>query len=408
MAAGVSSAVVRKNLDTKKSEINYLYGKIGEIEGVLKEQKKVNQRMRSDVESKIQQIMSVEAQIASEKERFRWKKVTTLGDMEMQQETGDARLGELRRQENDINLEIAEYDILLAENDKLHGRYQAMIGEHAAAIKLQEDEREERKKLSFDTRISMEVILRQTIKAADDEYKLKASEKMGSEALLAGQENLTLKAAKGKWEEMCKNLVHQQQQSYEELVKIRVAKEVISATTAMQEISLAVMDEHIHGLLNDIHSLEDEKSSLEQSIVLVEEEFRHKKELKQQLQLAKAEERHAKAERKAVCHQSLQVSQAVLAVGFAVIERDQRQKSKKLSTGMGGSANLAEEEDKDGVGMEADAKAESGAEEAKETAPLDADDSAGDKAIDHECVWNSRKSDLHLAESLRLSRRRKM
>lgn len=398
----MSSAVVRKNLDTKKSEINYLYGKIGEIEGVLKEQKKVNQRVRSDVESKIQQIMSVEAQIASEKERFRWKKVTTLGDMEVRQETGDVRLGELRWHENEINLEIAEYDILQAENDKLHNRYKLMIGEHAAATKLQEEEREERKKQSFDTRISMEVILRQTIKAADDEYKLKASEKMGSEALLAGQENLTLKAAKGKWEEMCKNLVHQQQQSYEELVKIRVAKEVISATTAMQEISLAVMDEHIHSLLSDIHALEDEKSSLEQSILLVEKEFQHKKEFKQQLQLAKAEKRYAKAERKAASTQALQVSQAVLAVGFAVMERDQKQKSKKLSTGMGGGVDQEDEKEKDGLGV-VEAEAYTKAEEETEEATPQAD-----SAFDHECVWNSRKSDLHLAESLRaLSRRRK-
>ena len=389
MAAGVSSAVVRKNLDTKKAEINYLYGKIGEVEGILKEQKKVNQRMRNDVESKIQQIMSVEAQIASEKERFRWKKETTRAEMEVLQETGDARLSSLKSQENHINFEIAEHDIVQAENEKLHNRYKAMIGEHAVVVKLQEDEREERKKQSFDTRISMEIILRQTVKAIDDEYKLKAAEKMGSEAIQARQENITLKAAKGKWEKMCKDLVHQQQQSYEELVKIRVAKEVISATTAMQEISLTVMDEYINGLLQDIHRLEEEKNALKQNIALVEEQFQLKKELKQQVHQAKAERKQARAERKATCLQALAVSREVLTVGFKVVERDQRKKGKKLSQGIGGS-----------VGEEGSEQKEQEKEQEWEREP----DTRGDKlkTVDERAVWNSALSDVYLAEQLRM------
>ena len=402
----MASSTNKKQLDLKKQEINFFYGKIGEVEAVLKEQKKVCNRLRQDVELKISQLMNVEAQLASEREHFRWRKETVLSDMELLRETGDGRLRALRDAQVAVEYAIAEYDVVTAENDKLHLRYKTMVHEHALQTAQQSAEREERKQKDFDTRISMEVILRQAVKAADETYKLQASEKMGDEAVLARQENLALTAAKGKWEEMCKKMVQHQQESYEELMRARVAKEVMAATTSQQEFSLVVLERNNVILLDEINELREHVQGLQASIGQTELALAQRKALKGQVNAAKRALKAAKAARKEACEQAISICHLALEKSIAVIERDQAKKAAKLSSGLGnigGGEEEAEEEKRQdsppppsrASRSQLSSAAPSTSKSASAVTPSATID------LDPDAVWNSRKSDIHLADALR-------
>jgi len=156
-----------RELDLKKQEINFLYGKISEIETTLKEEKKVNARWRSDVETKILQLSVVESKIASEKETFKWRKETITGETNAVADLGETRLRALTEKQNDITVEIAEVDVLQSENDRLHERVKVLASEHMIASQQQKLERETRKQKNFDTRMSMDSILRRVLKEVD-------------------------------------------------------------------------------------------------------------------------------------------------------------------------------------------------------------------------------------------------
>jgi len=405
------SLTAKKQLDLKKQEINFFYGKIGEVESVLKEQKKVNARLRADVEMKIQQLMSVEAQLASERERYAWRKQTLLTDMEVLKETGDARLRAFKEEEVATSLEIAEYDIVASENEKLHARYKDMIREQAATQKSQDAEREERKQKDFDTRMSLEAILRQTVKAADADYQQKASLIMGNAANEARQENVSLLAAKSKWEAMCKTLVAQQQQSYDELVKARVAQEVVAATTSMQETSLGIMAEYNEVLLHDINDLKRQSEALTESIEQKERDAERLEALKRQVKAAKQAKRAAVEARKQAAARAVAISQKVLTVAVAVIEADQVKKSQKLSM-MGaivdaGSQSLQSTSEAE-IQSRGEGETKGGDDELLLPEQLSSSSSFASPtpAFDPDEVWMSSKSDVHKPQALRSAVRR--
>lgn len=398
----MASSTNKKQLDLKKQEINYFYGKIGEVEAVLKEQKKVNGRLRQDVEAKINQLMGIEAQLTSEKEHYRWRKETLLTNMEVQREIGDARLKELFDSSAQIEFDIAEFDLVMEENEKMHRRYKKLIQEHASLTAQQSSEREERKQKDFDTRISLEVILRQVVKAADEDYKLQASAKMGSEAAMAGQENMALHAAKGKWEEMCKKMVHQQQESYEVLMRARVEKEVLSAMTSQQEVSLVVMEENNSVLLEEINQLRTQIDSLQSEEAQTELQLSERKTLKAQVVSAKRARKLARAARKAACADAINICHKVLATGLAVIEKDQKKKASKLTLGMGATDQAQEEEPSIIVASEeSKASTDQGKQTSYPSRPSTRLGGPLATAFDPDEVWNSKKSDVHMAEALR-------
>ena len=161
----------QREIDLKKQEVNTLESKISEVESSLKEEKKVNFRLRSDVEKKIQQLMATEESIAREQERFRWQREEILSNTVNVSEKSEHRLKQLSDRYNDISIRCAAFDIIQAENDRLHKQLKDAAFEHYNLSKQQKQERETRKQKNFDTRMIMEQILRKTLKAVDKEYE---------------------------------------------------------------------------------------------------------------------------------------------------------------------------------------------------------------------------------------------
>jgi len=163
----------RKELDVKKQEINILYGKLSEVEATLKEEKKINARLRSDLKAKVAQLGSIETSIVEEQEHFVWNRNTVHNEAFIIQTEGNDTIKELDAQKNAIEIEIAEHDLMEEENIKWHSRLKKLATEHYQQTLQQTAEREMRKQKSFEMRATMEQILRKTLKEVDKEYMVR-------------------------------------------------------------------------------------------------------------------------------------------------------------------------------------------------------------------------------------------
>jgi hypothetical protein len=409
----------RKELDAKKQEINVLYGKVSEVESSLKEEKKINARLHGDLSVKMNQLTATEKSIVEEQETYRWTKDDANTKMKLISVSGDERIQELDNIENELSIEMAEHDLMEEENQRLHSRLKILATEHYNATTQQKEEREIRKQSSFEMRATMEQILRRTLKEVDREYMLKANDKMDNEANWARQENAKLKKEAIKRQENCASLVRQQQESYEELVTVKVQKDVLEEAAIKQEESSRQAQLHLENIVDVNIRLSDRVSELEADIEILVSQVEHKKSLqielqKQQRILAKAVEERKKIQRDVVMTIRKSVDR-----GLNIAAQNRKREGKKLTKGfsmMSGDPDAAPVE-----GENNQAKKDS-------PIPVEDDDQTVSTVVtsmtflnneevalqmereellkiqeeeDAEASWNSKKSDIHVATKLR-------
>ncbi len=160
--------------DSRLNEIAKVKNKILEIESQLKEEKKISAKLRANSEKKIHQLSVIDDAIAAEMESFRWKKENILFSQSSFVEEALQQLQNLKRKEYLIKQDIAGFDIVEFENEKLHSRLKEISVEQLNNSVAQSTEREKRKQKNFDTRMQMEEILRKTIKNFDNNYQQEA------------------------------------------------------------------------------------------------------------------------------------------------------------------------------------------------------------------------------------------
>jgi hypothetical protein len=326
----------RKEVDAKKQEINNLYGRLSEIESGLKEEKKINSRLRSDLSSKTQQLLALEKTIVSEQETYLWVKTSTLASIAAIKSEGGTRIDELDSIVGELNVDMAEHDVLEEENQRLHQRLKLVAMEHYQASLVQKEERELRKQKSFDTRATMEQILRRTLKEVDMEYMLKANDKMDHEANWARIENAKLKKEAGKRQENCATLVQQQKDSYEELVLVKVHKDVLQGMAVKQEDVAALAKENLEKVRQQNADLEEQASSLQIGIEALSLQVEEKKHLQEELRKLKAVLSKAEFERKSLCKSVVKTCRKSIVRGLEIAARDNKRKGAKLTKGFQG------------------------------------------------------------------------
>lgn len=160
--------------DSKAAELARMKNRLLEIEAQLKEERKTTARLRDQSEKKLQQIALVDAEIAAEVERFRWKREEILFNMRTIENETNQKLDGMKEEERAILEEISEFDILQYENEKLHTRLKIIASEQKENAQSQISERERRKQKDFDIRMAMEEMLRKTIKNVDESYEREA------------------------------------------------------------------------------------------------------------------------------------------------------------------------------------------------------------------------------------------
>jgi hypothetical protein len=419
--------VSRKELEAKKQEINILYGKLSEVEATLKEETKINSRLRTDVAAKIAELTGVESKIVEGQERYRWRKQELEENMNVISTEGDTLLEQIRVKTAEINVEIAEHDTLQLENDRLHNMLKKLGSSHYEATLKQDEEREHRKQAQFDIRANMEQTFRRTLKEVDYEYKTRAQDKMKAEAEWARQENARLRKEAIQRSDYCEKLVNQQKESYDELIHTKVARDVAEITTHAQEESTEQIQRNLEVTALEVDTLEQTKEYIMSEISQLKETVARKASMEKQLNTLKAQ--HAKAQELKDRIVSMVNSECTAAIedGLVVVEKDNARKAKKLAEAFEAkmtastaklaakSGDVMDEEVKDAVAPEVEeSKLEESQEEEEEDIVLKpAIDTAtasrgalAHKGVDYtdmdpELLWNSSKSDIHKAKYLR-------
>ncbi len=159
---------------SRLNEIGKVKNKVLEVENQLKEEKKISAKLRENSEKKIHQISIVDDAIAAEMETFRWKKEKLLFAQNSFEQESLLKLQNLKMLANKIREDVAGFDVIEFENDKLHSRLKDISTEQLSNSKEHTLERELLKQKNFDTRMKMEEILRKTIKNFDKNYQQEA------------------------------------------------------------------------------------------------------------------------------------------------------------------------------------------------------------------------------------------
>ncbi len=160
--------------DSRNVELGRMKNKLIELEGALKEEKKVVARLRDQGEKKLQQIMDVDTDIAAEQERFRWAKENWLFQVRSAENEASIKVTSMKEEQKNLLEEISEFAVLQYENEQLHIKLKNLSIEHKKVTLNQFEEREKKKQRDFDLRMQMDEIFRKTLKNVDENYEQQA------------------------------------------------------------------------------------------------------------------------------------------------------------------------------------------------------------------------------------------
>lgn len=222
-------------------EISVLKNKLSEVEGQLKEAKKVNNRLLVETDKKSQTSNDLDVAYNENMESFRWRREQIWSNMRTKIDLYDCTLRGLRSEESELSQIISGYDTLMVENIQLEKRYKELTQEYFLLASEQDAEHEQKKQENFDLNLKLDLILRSTLEKFDGDYLRRANSDMEKEAELALLENVRLCTEFDLREEKCENLVRQQQQSFDTYTKLHLEKEVVDATTSTQEDNINEM-----------------------------------------------------------------------------------------------------------------------------------------------------------------------
>jgi hypothetical protein len=161
-------------IDSKATELAKLKARLIEVEGQLKEEKKITSKLRDNSEKKIAMSMAMDVEIATEVESFKWKREKSLADRDFLTESSKKILRELGEREMEIKLAIAEFDLVVYENELLHNMIKEVSNEQLKSAAVQTKEQEKKAQRNFDARIELEDVHRLTIMSFNNGYQKEA------------------------------------------------------------------------------------------------------------------------------------------------------------------------------------------------------------------------------------------
>jgi hypothetical protein len=255
--------------DSKLGELSKLRNRLLELEVLLKEERKVTARLRLQSEKKNEQIAIANAEITAEAERFRWKKEELLYAIKNNEQDAKSRIAFLKFDERHILEELAESDLTQHHNERLHAQLKELSAEHNQVSLTFSLELEKRKQKDFGTRMAMEEMLRKMLKNVDATNQLEGVSKLQLEASHANLENERIRTEFSIREAKTEALIRQQKHSYDQLMRVKIERDVMAASTEVQEDNIqkmtqqnAINDIKVQRLGKQLQRLKDEVESL--------------------------------------------------------------------------------------------------------------------------------------------------
>mmetsp|Transcript_8051 Transcript_8051/g.13393 ORF Transcript_8051/g.13393 Transcript_8051/m.13393 type:complete len:544 (-) Transcript_8051:9-1640(-) len=327
--------------DSKVAELAKLKNKILEVESQLKEEKKITVKLRDNSEKKIQIAMQMDAEIASEVERFKWKREKSIADRNFLEEQSLTKLGELARREITIKQDIAEFDLIVYENDLLHKKLKEVSSLQLKNAGAQAKERDKKSQRNFDARIELEDVHRHTIQSFNNNYQQEAIAKMEMEASQASSENDRIYAEFDSREEKTNKLIRQQQLSYDQLMHVKIERDVVAVSVAMQDKDISELTKQ-----NEVDSTE--LAELMASVQLVREENRHlranvseKKQIMKQLKQLKAELEPYVQQVQELQNNVMEICDVLLHEGLDIAKKERAFQSSQIASKIDGISSAS-------------------------------------------------------------------
>jgi hypothetical protein len=226
-----------KNKGQKNSElirlledVSNLKMKLGDTNIQIKEEKQINDRLMAESRARTEHVQGIESKISKEEEKHAWNKERVMDAQTTVEEDTYLRMREIEDEEAELLRGTAEHDFVVTQNVTLHSWLKTIVGQYELDRERREEEREAAMQTNFDIRMSMDQILRKTIRNFDSEYNQKAMVKMDAEAALAKLDNARLFAEFARREETCSSLVKKQQASFEAMMRAKVSCGIVTVT----------------------------------------------------------------------------------------------------------------------------------------------------------------------------------
>lgn len=220
--------MVRQKTDLRvHEEITVLQKKISEMDIQLTEEKKTQVRMSNEANKKIEELNQVERAIKEEQQEFSEKIKSITDETNAIELMNRGRIKELKQKKIDLEHYISAMDIIEDENSYLRREVIRVAKEYDKLLVDQEEEREEVKQRNFDSRMTMEAVLRKEIQTLDTNFKVLAIQAMNNEAMTASAENKGLYTELSRREDLSRTMIAEQQASYEDLQRITIEHEVM-------------------------------------------------------------------------------------------------------------------------------------------------------------------------------------
>lgn len=127
----------------------------------------------------------MDLQLHEEEEKHQWAKKQLIDSQIVRQMQTQMRLDEIEAERKEILYNTAEYDHIASQNVTLHTWLKNIVNQFEQDSKQRGDEKEEAMQKNFDIRMSMDQVLRKTIRNFDSDYNQRAVKKMDDEAHIA-------------------------------------------------------------------------------------------------------------------------------------------------------------------------------------------------------------------------------
>lgn len=308
-------------------EVAAIKNKLNEVEAQLKEECRINLKLRSEAEQKQTKLNMIEDTILAETEKMKWSVDNVLSAKIAFEEVSKKRIKELIEREIKLNEDISCFDLILNENARIEVQLKEVASHYFELHERNIAEHEARKQKNFDTRMSLDQVMRETIKDFTIDYEKRSALKMGGESEQASLENEKLFNEFSLREVKCEGLIKQQKESYEQLMRLRIAREVVSATAQIHQESVAQLMTRKANLDGHLEALNGSISNLEYYIPALRRRMDYKGSIQRQLDSLNSEVAAISAVRTSVRAKALSVASNAVKAALAMSERERSQRS---------------------------------------------------------------------------------
>ena len=127
----------------------------------------------------------MDTEINEEHEKHSWSKNQLLDSQSVTTLQTKCRLKKIEEDRHEILYQTAENDHIMSQNVTLHTWLKNIVHQFANDSQQRDEEKEEAMQRNFDIRMSMDQVLRKTIRNFDSDYNQRAVNKMDDEAQIA-------------------------------------------------------------------------------------------------------------------------------------------------------------------------------------------------------------------------------